>query len=322
MTTPDSLPQLGKNAPSNAPALMLADVLTGVLPTVPAATDHIAKVPSWELGDNDKYGTCGPTSVANHRRMVTANLSGTMDAVALQDVFDLYKRSGNPGFPNEDNGVVMQDMLDALLAGGIGGRKPVAFAKVAAGDVATLNAAIAIFGGVLLGLTLTVAQQRQRVWDVVPGDRVWGGHAVMAARYADPDGDVNDRDGLISWAAPYDVTRNFVQSQEDECWVVIWPEHLGTTSFETGIDRTALAAAYKQLTGKDLVLPDNPPVPPVTPVDPPVTPPAPTPAPGAASFPGEDPRVASEVSRRAARAGMTEAAYVNNALRHYMRLKP
>lgn len=261
---------------------MLADILTGTIPAVPEQADRFARVPSWELGANDEFGTCGPTSVANHRRLTTANLTGVMDAPTLAEVFDLYRRSGNPRFDptlawddprQDDNGVYMQDMLEALLADGIGGRKPVAFAKVAAGDMDTLDKAVAIFGGVLLGVNLNVAQQRQAVWDTVAGSPEWGGHAVLAGRYADPVGDVNDRVGVVTWAYPQDATRAFVQHQEDECWVVIWPEHLRDHAFLQGVDVAALADAFKALTGRELPVPTEPPVePPTDPVDPPVSP--------------------------------------------------
>lgn len=269
VTTPDfSSLALGKLPPIEKPALMLAGVLTGVVPEVPVAADYFTGVPSWELGGNDNFGTCGPTSVANLRRLVTYGLTGTMQAPALNDVFDLYRRSGNPNFDptlpandprQQDQGVIMQTMLEALLADGIGGVKPIAFAKIAPRDLATLEKAIAIFGGALLGLDLEVAQQTQRVWDTVTGSPSWGGHAVLTGRYRDAG-----YADVITWATDVEMTQRFVSSQEDEAWVVIWPEHLGAQSFLTGVDVDALASAYQALTGRVLPTP---------------TPPAPTPGP-------------------------------------------
>lgn len=279
--------KLGKLAPSNKPALMLKDILTGTLPSVPVFVDHFSQAKGWELGDNDRFGTCGPTSVANHRRLVTSALLGSEQAPALADIFDLYRRSGNPNFnpalsdtdpAQDDNGVDMQTMLEALAKDGIGGVKPVAFAKIHAGDMDTLDAAIALFGGVLLGLTLKTAQQHQSVWDYVSGTSDWGGHAVMAGKYNDPAGTGSDRTDIITWAKDIAMTRDFVTQQEDEAWVVIWPEMLKDKSFLMGVDVVTLAQRYKDLTGRDLPLPVAPVAP--APVPAPVTPaPAPAPAP-------------------------------------------
>lgn len=271
--------KLGKRAPIHKPALMLRDILNtgvGTMPTTPAAVDHYKQaVEGWELGDNYRFGTCGPTSVANHRRLVTSYLLGKEQAPTLQDVFDLYKRSGNPGFnPNlsssdprqEDNGVIMQEMLEALVAGGIGGVKPVAFAKIAPDDMDTLDRAIALFGGVLLGLSLDVAQQSQATWNHVIGSPEWGGHAVLAGKYSDPAGTAYDRVNIITWATEVPTTRSFINSQDDEAWVVIWPEMLQDKTFLEGVNLSALVLAYKDLTGRDLPLPSPAPVPAPAPV--------------------------------------------------------
>jgi hypothetical protein len=286
---------LGKRPPSNKPALMLADFLSGVVPAVPQAADNFAGVPSWELGHNDEYGTCGPTSVANNRRLVSYGLTGTMDAPTWPEIADLYRRSGNPGFnPNlpggdpkqDDNGVDMQTMLGELLKNGIGGRKPLAFAKIAAGDMTTLDAAVALFGGTLLGLTLDTAQQSQTdigTWTHVSSP-VWGGHAVASGRYVDPAGTASDRTAVITWAEIIDMDRGFVTSQMDEDWVVLWPEHLGSKEFCAGVNIGALASAYQSLTGRSF---------PVIPV-PPIPTPVPIPVPG----PGGDAEAALAVALR------------------------
>ena len=274
---------LGKRPPLNRPALMLADFLTGVVPTVPVAADHFVGMPSWELGRNDEFGTCGPTSVANSRRLVTYGLTGTMDDVGFEAIADLYRRSGNPGFNpdlpygdarQDDNGVYMQEMLGALLKDGIGGRKPLAYAKIAPGDMDTMNKAIALFGCVCLGLDLKVAQQSQTdqgTWKWVSGSASWGGHAVLAGRYLDVNGTLADRSGVITWGQVVDMDRQFVSVQQDECWVVIWPELLTSKTFLRGVDVSALASAYTEMTGRPF------PVVPTTPVPVPVPVPEPLP---------------------------------------------
>lgn len=276
--------QLGKQQPSTKRALMLKDVLTGI-PPIPMSVDHLAQESEWELGQNTRHGTCGPTSVANFRRLVVTALGLSTPVPTTDDVFDLYRRSGNPRFnpdlamsdPNQDdNGVVMQTMLEALLVGGIGGVKPVAFAKIAADDMDTLDTAIALFGGVLLGLSLDKAQRTQAVWDHVTPADPWGGHAVLAGKYSDPDGTDSDRVDIVTWARDQSVTRAFVEAQEDEAWVVIWPEMLEHPSFLAGVDLSKLSEAFRALTGSELPVGPSAPVP-----APPAAPEAaPIPAPG------------------------------------------
>lgn len=246
--------KLGRNAPKRAPSLRLSSVLTGVVPEHPVAVDHLGTA-EFGLYANDTYGDCGPTSVANLARLVSLGLTGTMVAPSQDDVFDLYRRSGNPGFDPDtgadDNGVVMQTMLEALLHGGIGGITPVAFAEVDVTNDDELTAAVSIFGGALWGVDLRVAQQAQTdaeppVWDYVrSGD--WGGHAIVCGAY-----EANDRQDVVSWAERIACTDAFRREQLEEAWVVVWPWNLDNPAFQQGVDLDALRAAYHDLTGRDL----------------------------------------------------------------------
>lgn len=268
---------LGKREPLNAPALMARDFLTGSTPTVPVAVEHFSRITNWELGRNDEFGTCGPTSVANNLLLTSTYLAQPVK-VPDEAIFDLYRRSGNPNFDpakawddptQDDNGVYLQEMLGALLKDGIGGYKPLAYAKVAPGDMDTLDKCVALFGSVLLGVDLKVPQQRQTVWDYVAGSSEWGGHAVCAGRYNDPTGSQMDRLGIITWAEALDTTRGFVTNQEDEAWVVIWPWHLQDQTFLQGVNVQALASAYQDLTGRPFpAVPAPAPTPTPTPVGP------------------------------------------------------
>lgn len=269
--------------------LRLRDFLTGVVPAYPAAVDYFTRVPKWRLGRNREFSTCGPTSLANLKLLVSTWLTDTPVVVTDDQIIDLYRRSGNPDFDPAtgagDNGVDMTVMLSAAIRGGIGGCRPLAFALVDGTDPAESWAAGSLFGGALWAADLTTAQQAQTgtgLWDYVPGSGAWGGHAVLAAgRYTSSQGAAGDRTGLISWAAPLDSTDEFVTRQVRERYVVIFEEHLGSREFLAGVDLTKLAAGFKALTGRDFPI-TPPPVPkpaplPPPPVPVPVPPPAPTP---------------------------------------------
>jgi hypothetical protein len=247
--------KLGKKPPSNAPRLKLSSFLDiGAMPPYDPTDDNFQGYP-FQLYMNDTYGICGPTSVGNN----VISVSYGSDVPTQVEVNDLYKRSGNPNFPQDDNGVVMQDMLDALLAGGLGARKPLAFAAVDHTNDAEMEAAVNIFDGILLGVTLETAQQTQTnahppIWDYRRSG-IWGGHAIFCGRYIAARQQLD----VVTWALKVQTTSAFRKQQLDEAWIVVWPEHIN----RPGVDKQALANAYLNLTGKTLDLPDDP-----APVDP------------------------------------------------------
>lgn len=231
-------------------ALKLGDYLTGILPKreFPGEVDHLKGL-AFGMYQNDSFGVCGPCSVANSRRLITARLKGEMIPPSQEDVFDLYRRSGNPRFDprtgRDDNGVNMQVMLQAVDRGGIGGVKCLGFARVDAKDIPELEAAIALFGFLLLAVDLQQAQQNQTgrgVWDYRPSGG-WGGHAVISGSYAEGI-------DVITWAKRVRMTDLFVKKQLTEAWVCLWPEHLTDAGFLKGVDLHGLSRDYAALTGR------------------------------------------------------------------------
>lgn len=278
--------RLGRLAPrEDAPRLRLATYMdTAAIPVVPNEEDRFSQVSDWGLYGNDRYGDCGPTCVANSRKLISRYLTTTEQSPTQDDVLDLYRRSGNPNFPADDNGVVMQDMLAEVVKNGIGGVKALGFASVDVTSLEEMNAAIAIFGHLLYGIDLHTAQQGQATWDYVDGSPDWGGHAVLGGRYAP------NAHGVVTWGEVKDMTDIFVQRQLEEAWVVIWPEHMKDNAFLQGVDMEAFASDYEAITGRPFpvpVAPKNPPAP--VPAPPPVVPPVPDPAPEPAPTPEPTP---------------------------------
>jgi hypothetical protein len=240
----------------NAHVLKLADFLTGKLPDVPKTSAYGRGVP-FGLYTNDKFGICGPTSCANHRRMVTQYLTGKMVAPSQAAVNKLYRDSGNPHFDpslapddprQDDKGVNMVTMLKALVAGGeFDGVPCLGWAAVNVSNREEWEAASTLFGGQLLGVTLQKAQKTQKVWDYVPGSGEWGGHAVMMP-------DVNP-DEVATWGELVGVTPAFVQHQLDEAYVVLWPEMLTDYGFVRGMDVGRWAKAFEDYSGKKFPVP-------------------------------------------------------------------
>jgi hypothetical protein len=276
--------RLGRRpADPDRPVLRFAEFWTGATPPAhPSSADHFATIADWGMYGNDKFGDCGPTSVANYRKLVTKLLLGTELSPSQNDVYDLYKRSGNPNFSPttgaDDNGVDMAVMLDAVQKGGISGTRSLAYAKVDVSSQDECEAAIAIFGGILLGVDLQTAQQSQTdanppIWDY-KRTRDWGGHAIVAGKYTGASAPKTSDVSVVSWAEVVGTTDAFWAHQVEEAWIVIFPEHLGTTQFIQGIDTGALNNAYMALTGNT-----GPFVQPPTPVPTPTPTPTPTPVP-------------------------------------------
>jgi hypothetical protein len=270
--------------------------------TRPLNVDYFNRIDSWLLGQNDKFGTCGPTSVANNALLVSTWLADEPVRFTDEEIIDLYKRSGNPDFDpatgRGDNGVDMTVMLAELVKNGIGfadrNVKPLAFGALPGTDTERIWSAAALFGGVLWGADLDVAQDTQlesgKPWDYVRGSSEWGGHAILAAgRYSDVTGTTADRTALITWAEEVDSTDAFISKQVPERYVVIWPWHLSSREFIESVDLTGLAAEYKQLTGRDFPpLPEPAPTPTPDPTPVPVPDPDPTPTPAPTPSPDDD----------------------------------
>lgn len=290
MTASRTAGRYGRRAPKNAPALRLGDILRqgAVIPPHPSVEDYLARLLHWLMLGNDRAGNCVAVTWANFRRFLTALLGGTEHYPSLDQVWALYETQ-NPGFdPNGsadangpgssfDNGMDIQTVLEYLVKhGGPDGVKAIAFAKVDYANTAEFEAALAIFGGVWVGINVSADNQTEfangQPWAAVGA--VEGGHSVLSGGYTP-----NVR--FITWGEEAEFTPAFVQQRMEEAWIVVWPEHVGTAQFEAGVDRAAFVAAYFALTGQPLVLNPSPPIPPTpAPVPPSPTPtPSPTPRP-------------------------------------------
>jgi hypothetical protein len=254
--------------------------LTGAAPPHPLVADHLSSVPQWMGGGNDRFGTCGPTDVANSAVLTYWYLLGEQVTVTDDDVFDLYRRSGNPDFDPAtgagDGGVDMTVMFSALVKGGItitrasGARelvRPYCFAAHPV-DIDTVRAVTSIFGCSHLAVDLDLAQQSQTgagLWDYVARSPGWGGHAVPGGAYTSSAAARTADETVLTWQARVGTTDAFIARQLSEAYVVVWPVLWDHPAFQAGVDRAALAAAYTAETGRPFPVPVPPPPPPPPP---------------------------------------------------------
>jgi hypothetical protein len=256
----------GRRKPKNSPAIPLRAILrTTEIPPHPAMVDYLQRLFAWLMLGNNIAGDCVAVTWANVRRLVTYVLGGVESYPTIDQVWQLYKTQ-NPDFDpnggsngpgsNADGGMVIQTVLEHLVKnGGPDGVKAVAFAKVDHTNFDEVKAAIAIFGYVWVGVDVSAANERQfpnQPWDHVPGSPNEGGHSIIAGGYlGKPTADMT----FITWAQEQYFTDSFWANQVEEAWVVIWPEHLGTASFDAGIDAEALADAYTAITSRPFPAP-------------------------------------------------------------------
>jgi hypothetical protein len=277
LTTPARVPgRYGRRAPKRAPALKLGPLLTGTVPQHPASADYLAELGGgWELLGNDQAGDCVAVTWSNVRRLVTTTLTGTGYYPSQAEVWAIYQTQ-NPDFdPNgtaetngpgssADGGMDVQTLLEYLsTTGGPDGVKAVAFASVNPKDPDVVKAAIALFGYVWTGVTVAQNNQQEfsagQPWDWDASSPVDGGHSVITGGYGAPGaGPLGGDERLITWGAETSFTDSFWANSVEECFAVIWPEHLGTREFLQGVDLSALAADYLAITGRQLPLPPAP----------------------------------------------------------------
>ena len=255
---------------------------TGSRGTAPIDTiNHFAGI-GFDTVSNQVYGTCCPTGIGNLIRLTSGYYTDRQIQPSSDDVYDLYRRAGNPGFvPGvsvqdgpDDQGCYIQDALDEVRINGMGAGKygrvyALAHATVDHTNEAELKQAMQIFGGLLYQTEISAAQDAayevvyaeatagipvdlkdpDTWWDGFSGeDR--GAHVTVAGAY-----EPTEMQDIITWGYRIPTTRNYRQvnaGRLQEVWIVIWPWTLEHPNFQEGVDYDALQTAYHALTGGNL----------------------------------------------------------------------
>jgi lysozyme len=217
--------KLGKKDPiPGRKCLVLGDYLLQV-PTAPIhpPLDEAPNL-NYPMDLNDQYGDCTVAGYDHFKETVTYLLKGTGINLTEQQIIDFYKTQ-NPGFPQEDNGMVIQLFLEYLVNNGI----IVAFAKINLSDQEMLKAGIFLGLAVIAGVQLQEAQQQQfpNTWSYVLGSPIVGGHCITINGYDS----VNSLYKVVSWGKEIDATAEFIEKQTDEIWFVITQDHLDNANF-------------------------------------------------------------------------------------------
>lgn len=239
--------------------LQFADFLKTV-PEHPIVVDDTPTDLSFGMDLNDQYGDCVVAAWDHFQMVVEKLLTGSASPFTASELIDFYKTQ-NPGFPNQDDGMVIQTFLEYLVKNDY----ILGFAAVDVMNEEELKAAIYLGLSVVIGVDLDVAQQSQVIWDYKKSAE-WGGHCVNWVGYSgNPDNFT-----CITWGEELDMTINFIRHQCSEVWFILTQDHVNHLDFRKGFDLSKFAAAYTEITGATfpVISPKPPIVPPqVDPAD-------------------------------------------------------
>jgi len=235
--------------------LRLARYLTPALPPPPPAVTNSGNVTNWGMmlnGPNtygkgvpsDGLGDCTIAGVA-HTIQVWTLSKGSEVTVPDSTVLQFYERwdGYNPSNPASDQGGEELQVLKDWRKQGFSGNPLMAFADPDTQDELHVRQAIALFGGLYIGLQLPISAQTQDVWDVASGPNgkpgSWGGHCVFVPDY--------DADTLtcITWGQLKKMTWAFWGTYCDEAHALL------STDWKppAGFDMAALQADLADVTG-------------------------------------------------------------------------
>jgi hypothetical protein len=278
VTNPNRTPGMLGRLPNDPtkPRLRLIQHLDTAVPPNPAVVDWMSKVLSWPMYGNDRYGDCVFAMAGHAIEAWTTYSEGSTTTVTDADVLKGYHdvTGFNPNDPATDQGAAVQAALNYWRTTGIGGHKIVAFAQVDHHNPAEVQAALNVFGTLLVGINFPASAMTQfnngLPWDAVPNDGgIEGGHAIHVGGYNQP----RDQYTATTWGQPQIMNAEFWHTYVDEAWVAITPDWLSTAGLTPeGVDLHGLGEDFAQLTGQPNPFP--------TPVPPAPTPAPPTPVPG------------------------------------------
>jgi len=243
--------RLGKLPPKNDPrTLRLGNYLRAKeLPSVPSHVDWTQAVGGFPMYANDRIGCCAIAGPAHLLQVWSANDATIVTPTEEQVLADYRTVSGWDGAPGSpsDVGCIMLDVLSRWRNRGLFGHRIAAYALVDHRNLDEVRAAVYLFGGVLLGVSLPAAvanQTNDEPWKApinVPrfgpwSPGTWGGHAIVNCGY-DPQGIP-----AITWGGVKQMSWHFFTSYVDECYVALSTAWVGSDSkAPNGFDALSLA---------------------------------------------------------------------------------
>lgn len=188
--------KLGKSASRvDSRTLQLSKYIRpNALSAPPVSVNWTKKLSNLGMMLNDQLGDCTCAAAGHMEQTWTAN-SSTQFIPPDSSILTAYEAVGGyvSGQPNTDNGAVEIDVLNYWRQTGVAGRKILAYVSVNVQNEIEVQQAIALFGGVYIGLAMPAAWQQTQNWTTASGlvarfkklfgddwdPGSWGGHCLI-----------------------------------------------------------------------------------------------------------------------------------------------
>jgi hypothetical protein len=218
-------------------------------PGPPLAIDWNRRLPV-DLGAmrNDQIGDCVFAAMGHAHQTWTGAALGNPITPTDDDVVRAYSicTGYNPAVAGTDNGAVILVALNHWRRTGIGGRRIDAYCAVNFRDLRHVQAAIDLFGGILVGAAMPRSAQRldwtgkvNPTGDDAPG--TWGGHGMWCPTY-DHLGP-----GFVTWGHRQRADWQWWNNYVDEAYVALSPEWTARMTAPNGFDYAKLLAYIASL---------------------------------------------------------------------------
>lgn len=244
--------KLGKLAPKHNPkTLPFQRYVTGALPDPARKVYREYKTPAdaMQMYGNDQYGDCVWAMLANILILMTVH-TGEIVIPTDADVLGAYSAvtGFDPATGANDNGTAITDALDYMRTTGMSGHKILAWAQIDHTNLLHRDLGVDLFGATLVGVQLPMSAQRQfsngQSWEVIDGDEIEGGHAILHPGYGSMGGD------YVTWAKwNQKASSIWEQTYIDEEYVIItedWLNHVTQTT-PGGLDLATLENDMKSI---------------------------------------------------------------------------
>ena len=203
ITAPSLQRALGRQPAKRDRRVPRLSMVAPALPPAPAAyTAYVDAVGSWILGENDRIGDCTCVGPANVILGLTT-LARQPKRLPDDAIVSFYSAvtGYTPNDPDSDQGAMIEDVLAAWHAHGIGADRLDGYATIQTTNHEEVRQAIALLGPVDVGVNLPAGWMRTPDWDVsTAGAEIAGGHCITAVGY--------DAHGLqvVSWGKIFRLT--------------------------------------------------------------------------------------------------------------------
>jgi hypothetical protein len=199
-------------------AMRLADSPPNLI--IPAAVDWTSHLVAWGMMANDRLGDC-TCAAAGHLVQAWTAANGAEITPDDAAIIAMYEAACGyvAGNPETDRGGVELDVLNYWRRNPLAGATVEAFVEVEHRLASEVMGAVALFGGLYIGVDLPVeaeAELDSGLWSDTSGEPgSWGGHAIAIVGY-DPTGPIG-----VTWGKLQHMTWSWWKRYVVEAYAIL-----------------------------------------------------------------------------------------------------